>query len=361
MTVDKKLRTLTVGVVGCGWNSDNHLRVYSNTEGVRLAAVCDRNQAKAQEKACRYGADKVFSNYESMLGLDLDLVDIVTPTQTHAELSRLALESDHNVLVEKPMALTSKQCLSMIDAAKKNGRTLCVVHNKRFFDCVTLAKAAVEREGLKISRFRFSHFFAAPYSDFGKTWILTEESGGVLWDGLVHHVYLCEDFLGRTESVYAVANKVKESVFDSVTLVLNSQGKTGLCEFEWGVREPLQVFQLLTERGDRFDCDLMHGLLLRRSRPYRNRKVTTLRSFSDDLRDPLIKWAQHLRDLFGKRPYEKALPYERTFFVLIGQLLAFLSGATSSPPVTADEGLQSIRVLEAAKRSIETGKAETIL
>ncbi len=59
-----------------------------------------------------------------MLDLDLDLVDIVTPTSTHAKLAELALESGRNVLVEQPMVLNSEECQLMMDAAKKSGRTL---------------------------------------------------------------------------------------------------------------------------------------------------------------------------------------------------------------------------------------------
>jgi len=86
-------------------------------EEPRLIAVCDR-------KARRYRAKHVFTDYESMLDLDLDLVDIVTPNPSHAKLAELALEFGRNVLVEKPMVLTSEECHLMIDAAKKSGRTL---------------------------------------------------------------------------------------------------------------------------------------------------------------------------------------------------------------------------------------------
>lgn len=352
------MKKLRVGVVGCGWNSDNHLRVYRNSDKAILVAVCDRHLAKAEEKARRYGVKEVFSQYESMIERDLDLVDIVTPTPTHKRLTTLALESGHNVLVEKPMALSSEQCKTMIDAAEKNGKTLSVCHTKRFFDCMTKMKETIELEKLNVSRMRLSHFFALPHVGFGENWILTEESGGVLWDGLVHHAYLTEYFLGETQSVLAVANRVNERVYDSITLLLRNHLKQGVCEFVWNVREPLQQLQLITAEGDRFDADLPHDLLLRRSRPYKNRRVTALRSFSDDLRDPFVKWTQHFQNVLTEAPYERALPFEMTFFTLIERYLSFLGGESSSPPVMAEEGLRSVKVLEAARRSIETGKTE---
>jgi len=104
------MKTISVGVVGCGGNSDFHLMVYRSMKDVRLAAVCDINHDLAREKAAKWSAGRVFEDYRSMLDLDLDLVDIITPTTSHAEIAKAALESGKNVLVEKPMALTSKEC-----------------------------------------------------------------------------------------------------------------------------------------------------------------------------------------------------------------------------------------------------------
>jgi predicted dehydrogenase len=354
------LRRLSVAVVGCGHNSDNHIRVYANSNLAKLSAVCDRTQGKAELKARKYGAERAYTNYESLLHSDLDLVDIVTPTSTHAPLAVRALESNHNVLVEKPMALTSKECESMISAARRSGRTLCISHTKRFFDCVMQTKKTLELERLEPSRMRFTHFFTLPYPRFGEQWILREDSGGVLWDALVHHAYLIEYFLGKTKSVFSSATRIKQSVWDSITLILLSSGKAGIAEFQWDVKEPHQVYELLTVEGDRFKGDLAHDSLLRRSRSYMGMERTAFRSLQDDIHDPTVKWARHFHNIIEMRPFERALPYERTFFTLISQYLLFLRGLTSVPPVSADEGLQTIRILEAAEKSIGSGKIEAL-
>ena len=130
------MKTISVGVVGCGGNSDFHFMVYRSLKDMRVAAVCDINHDLAREKAAKWSAGRVFEDYRSMLDLDLDLVDIITPTTSHAEIAKAALESGKNVLVEKPMALTSKECREMIDSAKKSGRTLSVFHGLRFLDSV---------------------------------------------------------------------------------------------------------------------------------------------------------------------------------------------------------------------------------
>ena len=351
------MRTIRVGVVGCGRNSDNHLRVYSNTKEVRIIAVCDVNSTKANEKAHKYGVDHAFTDFNSMLVLDLDLVDIVTPTSTHAELSVRALESGHNVLIEKPMATSSTECLNMIHAARKNGRTLCVVHNKRVFKSIMETKVAIEREGLAISQMRISQFFA---SHNAPMWILTEQNKGILWEALVHPVYLTQHFLGEIQSVYAAGSKLNQSVYDSIVLVLRKDDLSGVCQFQWDVKEPLTVFQVVTKEGDRFEGDLSWDFVSRKSRRYINRRTTALRLLHDDLHEPLAKCRVFLRNLLETRSYQGGLPYENTFFTLIRQLLSFISGERCSPPVTAEEGLQSIRVLEAAEKSIKTGEVQVL-
>jgi len=351
------MKTLRIGVVGCGHNSENHLRVYAHTGGVRIAAVCDEVLPKAKEKARRYHADHALSSYDSMLKLDLDLVDIVTPTPTHAPLSRLALEAGHNVLVEKPMALSSEECLEMMKTAKKCGRTLCVVHNKLFFNSVARAKAAAEDGSLRITRMRTTHFFA--YSQFIEKWRLSEESGGILWDAMVHPVYITEHLLGPTASVYAVARRVKEQTFDSFAAVLEGE-KVGLVEYAWDAKQPLFEFQLLAEDGQSFHADLVYDVVTRSAGGYSNLGMYLLGVAARDLHNPLARGSRYLQNFLEIRSYPGALPFARTFFILIRRLLSFLRTDQGTPPVMPEQGLHAVKVLEAIRKSIKSGQPQTV-
>jgi predicted dehydrogenase len=354
------LRKLKVGVVGCGLSSDYHVRAYLRSPNVRLVAVYDSDLKRASEKARKYSINQVPADYQSMLRLGLDLIDIVTPTNTHSELATLALESGHNVLIEKPMATGSTECQKMIDAARKNGRALCVTHNKRFYSAIRASRSAVEKEELTPSRVSITHFYPTLYPELRPSWILTEQSGGVLWDSLVHDAYLTEYFLGETVTVHTFANKLKEAVFDSITLVLRNADKIAVCQTEWNAKEPVEILELLTREGDRFTVNLPHDLLLRKSRKYKNRSTTVLRTVYDDVHDPYLRWSAHLGRLMLGGSYEAAFPFERTFLVLIGEYVSYLTGLSPAPPVTGDEGLRSIKILEAARESIRSGKSEHV-
>lgn len=355
------MRRFRVGVVGCGVSSEEHLRAYSRMKHVTLASLYDIDSEKARQVARRYRVREISNDYDSMLRTGLDVIDIVTPTQTHSQLALLALESGHNVLVEKPMALTSEECQMMTRAARKNGRALCVMHNKRFYNSVIRLRSIVDGEGLCTSRMNIFHSYPSPIPGFTRpSWIMTEKSGGVLWESMVHDAYLSEYFMGRPTTVYCIADKIMEPVFDSITLILRSKEKVTVCQTEWNQREPVEFLQLITKQGDRFVADLPQDSLIRRSRLYRNRAVTIMRALYDDLHDPFVKWSAHLRNIAVMRSFEMALPFERTFRVLIQSFFAYLDGTLGSVPVPPDEGLRAIRILETAKRSIERGAPQSV-
>lgn len=92
-----------------------------------MIAVSDIDPKKARTFAEKYGVSKFFSDYVDLLEIsDLDFVDICTPTSTHSLLACETVKFGHNVLVEKPMALTTAECEKMILESKTWSKTLCL-------------------------------------------------------------------------------------------------------------------------------------------------------------------------------------------------------------------------------------------
>ncbi|MDA4126249.1 MAG: Gfo/Idh/MocA family oxidoreductase [Thaumarchaeota archaeon] len=349
---------IKVGVVGCGRNSENHLRVYAQTPGVKLVALCDKVEGRAKLMARRFGAEEVHVSADALLKLDLDLVDIVTEAHSHPTLAIQALESGHNVLVEKPMSLSSKDCQEMISASRRSGRLLCVNHNKRFYASVMEAKRSIVQERLRVSRAHLTDFFI--YSDMRPEWTLTDQEGGLLFESMVHHAYILEHFLGRIERVHAVARRIRSPISDSLTFLVNSDGPVGMAEFEWDSRAPLLTFQIFTEEGVRFDGDLVGDFTLRWPRRQIHSMPRTTQKILDDLAVPILRWRSYIRRNTRISGYGVVSPYKKTFYVLIRKYLTSIINQESTPPVPPEEGLRSIEVLEAAKKSIETGKPEIV-
>ncbi len=126
---------LKVGIVGCGFIAEaQHIPSFQRLgKNVILQAVCDRNENLAGQTAKKYGIPVAYSDLAEMLSKEkLNIVDICTPPQSHAAIALQAIEHGCHVLLEKPMAIKTDDCDQMIEAAKKYGVKLCVIHNVLF-------------------------------------------------------------------------------------------------------------------------------------------------------------------------------------------------------------------------------------
>ncbi|MFQ5910923.1 MAG: Gfo/Idh/MocA family protein, partial [Thermoplasmata archaeon] len=78
---------IRVGLVGCGWVSEAHMTVYSLLPEAQVAGVADVVPEKARAVARRFNVEKTFPHHQGLFASEeLDLVDICTPTPTHAEI-----------------------------------------------------------------------------------------------------------------------------------------------------------------------------------------------------------------------------------------------------------------------------------
>lgn len=121
-----------IGIVGAGKWGAMHARAYAQNPLVELVAICDLDIHKAEQLAARYGHPKVFDKLDDMLELQLDGISVVTPDHAHTEVVLEAANKGVHLLVEKPLATTIEECVSMIDAAEKAGVILMVDWHNRW-------------------------------------------------------------------------------------------------------------------------------------------------------------------------------------------------------------------------------------
>jgi predicted dehydrogenase len=136
---------INVAIVGCGRISDLHATGYRGLEGARLAAVCDSNRKRAEEKARLWGVEKVFNDYNLLLqDPNIDLVELLVPHHLHCPMSVAACEAGKHVSVQKPMALSSEEADAMIAAANRAGVLLRIYENFVFYPPAARAKEMIE-------------------------------------------------------------------------------------------------------------------------------------------------------------------------------------------------------------------------
>jgi len=120
---------INIAVVGAGAWGKNHIRVFSEIPNVRLKYVCDQDASKLSSLEKAYPQSKTVKDLSPIL-LDPEVRGVVVASSavSHYSLSKEILLADKDVLVEKPMALNSKEAEEMLEIAKQRKRILMVGH-----------------------------------------------------------------------------------------------------------------------------------------------------------------------------------------------------------------------------------------
>lgn len=130
--------TLAVAIAGCGYFSRFHQDAWSRMEGVRVVGVADRDPDKRAAAAALFPQARAFDDAEAMLDeTKPDLIDIVTPPQTHLDLVRAAASRGVAMICQKPLAPTLPEAQELVATAEKAGALLAVHENFRFMPWFT--------------------------------------------------------------------------------------------------------------------------------------------------------------------------------------------------------------------------------
>ena len=140
----KKLR---IGIIGTGWIAEDHIEAYKKCEDVEIVAGADLVPGKAEAFFKRFGIENAhcYPDHKSMLdNEELDGVSICTYNKTHAECAIYALEKGVNVLLEKPMCVTTEEAVDIMRAEKKSGKIITIGFQPRFDPNMKLVKQIVQ-------------------------------------------------------------------------------------------------------------------------------------------------------------------------------------------------------------------------
>jgi len=132
---------IKVGVIGCGYWGPNLVRNFVNNEKIQVKTVCDLEEKKLNNIKRIYPfVDTTKNAADIMKDNEIDAVAIATPSFTHHELGKAALENGKHVLIEKPMTVTSDEGKELVDLAEKNNKTILVDHTFIFTAAVEKIK-----------------------------------------------------------------------------------------------------------------------------------------------------------------------------------------------------------------------------
>jgi scyllo-inositol 2-dehydrogenase (NADP+) len=218
---------IRVGLIGFGMAGRVfHAPLISSVEDMELAAVMERTSNKAAE---RYPGITTHRSVEAMLAdKSLRLLVVASPNGTHFSLAKEILKAGKNVVVDKPMTLTSAEAVELIALSWKHKALLVHFHNRRWdSDFLTVQKLLHEGPLGRLVSFesRFDRWRPVPLKE--RLWKEDADSGGgTLLDLGPHLVDQALVLFGKPEAVSAdvVREKDGPGVNDSFTIGLRYPG-----------------------------------------------------------------------------------------------------------------------------------------
>jgi predicted dehydrogenase len=201
---------IRVGLVGFGMGARVfHAPLISSVEGLELAAVVERHTDTA---AARYPGIVTYRSLEAMLEDDsLGLFVVATPSGSHFQVARQLLQAGKNVIVDKPMSVTSAEIAELIGLAATHTTLLASFHNRLWdSDFRTIQKLLHEGSlgrlvalETTMDRWRPGSTRAAWKDD-------PSLGGGILLDLGTHLAYLALALFGKPEAVAAEIKRERD-------------------------------------------------------------------------------------------------------------------------------------------------------
>jgi len=331
----------------------------------RLKVLCGRDAKAVKGAAAKLGWEETATDWREVVSRpDIDIVDVSTPGDSHAEIAIAAAQAGKVVLCEKPLANTVKDAKAMLAAVKKAGVLNMVCHNYRRAPAVQLAKQLIARGDLgKIYHYRGTYL---------QDWILDpqlpllwrfqkEKAGsGALGDIASHSIDLARFLVGEITEVAGaletfiktrplVANPGKKgrvTVDDAALAVVRfANGALGTIEGTRVApgRKNYNRFEINGSKGSvAFDLERMNELEL----------FTT----ADDgavqgFRKIIVTEPAHHAYIKGWWPPGHIIGYEHTFTHTVYDLLEAMAGKKKSVKPDFEDGVRNQQVLQAIEKA----------
>ncbi|WP_075035639.1 Gfo/Idh/MocA family protein [Halobacillus dabanensis] len=341
-----------------------------------LKAICGRKEESVKEAAEKMGWESYETDWRKLIAReDIDVIDIVTPNHTHAEIAIAAAKAGKHIITEKPLALTLEEAKEMYSAVKEHNVGHLICHNYRYAPAVQYAKKLIE-EGLlgRIYHFRARYlqdFIMSP--DFPLIWRLKKEvaGSGALGDIGAHSIDLGRFLAGEIQSLVGTKETfIKErpigemsgglsasSDFSSVGEVTVDDACAFLCRFENGALGTFEATRFAGGNRNKNEFEI-------------NGENGSLRWNMEDMNKLDVYLAKDEEGLQGFRtincteeihPYAGAywpaghiIGYEHTFINLFHSFLEGLYQDKKDYP-DFEDGVKNQAVLAAVEESDETG------
>ncbi len=334
-------KIIKYGIIGIGGMGANHanLLLNNNVKNASLVAICDTNEtfSKSFPKIPFYKNSSEFFNKKI-----IDVAIISTPHRSHITLGKEALENNINVIIEKPLAVTTRLCKEFINFANKSNAKFGIMLNQRTNPAFIKLKDMISKGQLgKIHRYQWTitDWFRTNYyyniSDWRATW--KHEGGGVLMNQSIHQLDLCQWLFGMPDSIYtdmSLGRFHNIEVEDDVTSIMKyNDGLKGIFTTTTGEAPGLNRLEIASE----------YGLLI-----FENNKITW-----NKINDSTTNYINNSKTLFDMPNVEKIefkFPNEKNPHIEHNRILQNFTNFLLDEEelyVPGDQGLNCVELINA--------------
>ena len=367
------MEKLRVGLVGYKFMGKAHANAYRQAghffalpAPFGLQILCGRNAEAVREAARTYGFEEIETDWRKLVARDdIDLIDIATPGDSHADIAVAAAENGKHVFCEKPLANTLAEARAMARAVEDAGVVNMVNFNYRRVPAVRLAKNLVDS-----GRLGTLYHWRAVYlqdwvmdPDFPLLWRLQKDAAGAgaISDLGAHIIDLAHMFMGDVTEVSALAETfVKERPLvddpQETGEVTVDDAAAFLTRFESGALGTFEVSRFAKGRANYnvFEINGSKGSLR-----FNLHRLNELELYLDDAPED-TRGFKTILVTEATQPYMDAwwppghiIGWEHTF-THAARDLAHAIAEGASPQPSFRDGVRCQAVIDAVERSAET-------
>ena len=317
-----------------------HLRCWRQLPGAQVVALCDRDASQFTDASVRgnvAGADapldlsgaEIFTDFDRMLAeAKLDAISLVLPTALHVDFAAKALAAGVHVLCEKPMALNVAECDRLLAAAQASRARLMVAHCVRFWPEYEKARELVAGGSCgRVLAATFRRFGSAPGWNKDNWFADERRSGGMALDLHIHDTDFIQYLFGVPKAVTSAGGFAADGRLAYLATHYDVGGPAVTAEGSWSLPPSFgfeMSFTIVFERGALiFDPKRTPAFVLC---PPEGPAVVPKLSTGDG--------------------------YQRE----IAHFLQMIEGAEVPEIITPEQSRDSVRIVEAEKESVRSGK-----
>ena len=353
-----KFSGIQVGIIGTGFIADLHMESLKRIPGIRVMGCCDVNKGRADSFARRWALSSSYRDILSFLGGGrFEVAHVLVPPDYHYSIAKQALEQGVDVLIEKPMGITSDECRKLIELSQKSSRRIGLNHNFLFYPLFKRLQRDLASHRIGKPEYVIA-FYGGPLGqlDSGKfgNWMF-QKPGNIILEQGPHPISQIRAILGEIQEITAKATGKRELgkdqfFYDRWQAIMKCKGGNAFVHLSFGNRfSPQRALYVYGQDG----AILVDFLS--------NRYLLQEKSIFPDYLDPtanamryLIPALEGVKD-FVDYAFSKVKLKDRTdsFFLTIKNSLEAFYDVYRSGRGLPCNGEDGLRVVEACEKWIE--------